>query len=314
MWIAFIDAQNRYERLKGKAEKNPIIQFDTQDFVNNAENKHNYTMFITFSTDDKNLQCALCSPVNEAFKELARHYRDSLGPQRYDSEAFRKNPIFFVNCDIMKCKEIVMGNNWKELPKLLYLAPSEVKTKTFPVEEFPNLVVDYSPESLSRFVYERTHYEPILILPSWFTNIGYYGFYAVGLIIVVVYVLPVIYQRAKDPLFWFGACILVYGIVMSGPVFNAINKPPFSYRHPYSGQTFFVYPNPRQQFVGEGLMMGAIFSACAVSITGLVAFVPRVKDPWRQRVLFGAFLVTSYMSYRGLLQVFKAKYGYYPFA
>lgn len=45
---------------------------------------------------------------------------------------------------------------------------------------------------------------------------------------------------------------------MSGPVFNAINKPPFSYRHPQNGQVFYIYPSARQQFVAEGLIMGAI--------------------------------------------------------
>lgn len=44
---------------------------------------------------------------------------------------------------------------------------------------------------------------------------------------------------------------------MSGPVFNAINNPPFSYKQQQNGQVFYIYPSPRQQFIAEGLIMGA---------------------------------------------------------
>lgn len=114
------------------------------------------------------------SPINEAFKTIASHYVSSLGPQKFESETFKSYPIFFAYCDIVKCRDLVMQvfthlissnfvkRQWRELPKLIYLPPLNVKKNEIEMAEFSGLLSDPSLESISKFIFDRTQYKPVI--------------------------------------------------------------------------------------------------------------------------------------------------------
>lgn len=100
---------------------------------------------------------------------------------------------------------------------------------------------------------------------------------------------------------------------MAGLVYNSINKPPFSYKNPYNQQVHLIYPNSRQQFQIEGLIMAGLLSGISLSIIGFVHYVPYWKSGLNKRLGFALFSLIFGVFYILIWKIFKLKHPYYPF-
>jgi len=309
---------SRFEQLKHKSLGNGIVDLDGETLELYATGKHNFSMFVLFSTTDKSLQCQICGPVIEEFTALAQNFKSHIGGSRYagigyDSARFLADPVFFINCDITRCRELAMKAQFREIPRLVYIAPREEKKPTIDMLELPGLPDDFTATRMASFIREKANYPDFEINPPISNTVAWYASVIVGLYILFTRVLPLVLEYYRRPMFWFCICLGAYAFAMAGVVFNAITKPQFSYKHPQNGQLFLIYPSARHQFIAEGLIMAGLLTFAAAIFTSFGAYVPTFKGDWPKRGIFLVLLLCFYMVYDGIFRIFKMKYNYYPF-
>jgi len=312
---------SRFERMQLQSQQSTIgvVDVDAEGFSLHALGKHNYSIIALFSTTEKGIQCPLCGPVNEQFAITAAHFRNYVGGGSrhpgtgYESPEFLGNPTFLLNCDLVKCKDIAMKLQWREIPKIVFIPARDIKKNEYELEEFQG-IDDASPDRIASWISEKTHTPNFKVSAPITNQILMYVAGILGVYFLVTRVLPILKEQYKQPMFWFLMSLAAYAFAMAGTVFNSINKPPWSYKHPQNGQLFLIYPQARQQFVVEGLIMAGLLSLGAILFTTLGAYVPTFKGAWPKRGIFLVLLISFYMTYNGIFAIFKMKYSYYPFA
>jgi len=311
---------SRFERMVHTSAQSGMIEFDSESLTTHATGKHNYSMIVLFSSKEKNAQCPFCGPLNEHFTTLTNHYRYNVigvssrqSGTGYESSEFLQNPIFFVYCDVQKCKDFIVKAQWRELPKLFYIPPSDVKRDSIEMRELDRITEDSSIDRVSKFVAEQTKNEKLIVPEPFIQRVLPYIAGILALYAIITRVLPSLYIHYKRPMFWYILCLAAYAFAMAGTVFNSINKPPFSYTHPSNGQLYLIYPSQRQQFVAEGLIMAGLLTLCSCLFTAFGIYVPTFKGPWQKRGIYLCLLVSFYMVYDGIFKIFRMKYGYYPY-
>jgi len=311
---------SRFERLVHQSAKDGIVDMNGEDFQLHAAGKHNYSILVLFSTKDRNTQCPQCRPANDQFQTLANYYKNEvIGAHLrhpgtgYESSTFLENPVFFFYCDLLNCREFVIKAQWREIPKIFYIPPSQVKKNEIEMRELEGVVQDHSAERISKFLAQNVGNDRLIIPEPLFQRALPYVAGILGIYALVMKVIPTLMVQYKQPIFWYIVCLAGYAFAMAGTVFNSINKPPYSYTHPQNGQQYFIYPSARQQFVAEGLIMAVLLTLCASLFTSLGIYVPTFKGAWNKRGVFCMLLLAYYFVYDWIFKIFKMKYGYYPF-
>jgi len=308
----------KFSDVKKLSAKSTILQLDGRSFQEYAANKHNYSMIVLFSTENKQVKCGYCEAVNNNFKTVAQHYRKAIGGDStekasgYDSQAFLKNPIIFGYVDVTTAQELIKQAKWQEIPKLLHIPPRQEKGNQLMFSECPELLSDFSPERIGEFIKEKTGSENFKIPADMTNTILTYAAGIVLLFVVVTRVIPNFSAQYKQPKFWFMLSLGAYAFAMAGTVFNSINKPPWYYKHP-SGQTFWIYPQQRQQFIAEGFMMAGLLTLAAILFAGFGGLIPNLKGAMAKRAGFAVLLIAFYMVYNAIFTIFKIKVNWYPF-
>jgi len=277
-----------------------------------AGSKHNYSMIILFATTDDRIPCPFCKAVKQSYEEVAYAFKQSLGSEGFNSKQFLEHPVFFAHCDLMKCRDIAVQAGWREIPTIVYVPQRDTKGEGLEMINLDGVTMDYSAETIANFVRERSGY-PLKVDPSILGSILYYMALLGVLFVILRGGYPWIKTQYKRPLFWYALSMGTFAFTMAGTVFNSINKPPLFYVHPQNGQTFYIYPSARQQFVYEGFIMAVLLTFCGLSIAAFGAIVPRMKGVGKQRATFAFSLIAFYFSYISIIKIFKMKYQYYPF-
>jgi len=308
-----VDSLSRFEKLKEDASSSQILSFDAQKITDQATSAHNYSIILLFSTDRKDINCPQCRPINEEFKTVVSYFFHLLGKEGLNSRIFSENPVFFAKCEITDCQDLFLKAGWKMFPLLVQLPPrsskGEIKFSSLPFMH--ELMDDFSASQMAKFVESVTHF-PIYISPPLLAT---YGWYLLVLVVggLIIRVFPQVLSQLNQPNLWFALCLGVYGFTMAGTVFNAIHRPPLSYKNPQTGDQHFIYPSARQQFVFEGMIMAGLLCGCSLLYVGLTIRIKYIKESWKQRMYFFpigiGFLVLQFL----VLQIFKIKYPYYPF-
>jgi len=306
--------QTRFEKLIDKSKGSGIFEIESAETLKTYSlSKHNYSLFILFSTNDHNVQCPACRPSMEQFSALGREFITSLGGEGFASQKFLEHPVFLAFCDILKLKDFILQSGIvKEVPTLLYVPPRDVKSDDFLYEPLEGMSSDFSAERMAHFVTQKSHYD-MDIKESEFIYYVMYILTAGLALFAFRSILPTLKENFFKPSFWFALSIGVFAFVMAGTVYNSINNPPPYYKHPHTGQLFLIYPSSRQQFVYEGLLMSALMTFVSLTFIGFGALVPQMKEVGKQRVIFLVIGFSFFVSYSNFIKIFKVKYGWYPF-
>jgi len=307
-------AQSRFEKIIEKSKDRGIFEIESVETLQAyAQSKHNFSLFVLFSTSDPNVQCPACRPSMDQFSKLGQEFLASLGKEKFKSQKFLEHPVFFAYCDILKFREwILQSGIVRELPSFVVFPVREVKEDNLAYLPMEGMSVDFSSERMAQFVSDRSGYQ-MVVEASQLTYILMYGAAAVIILSSLWAILPAIKENFQRTNFWFSLSVGVYAFVMAGTVFNSINGPPPYYKHPQTGQLYLIYPSSRQQFVYEGLMLAGLMTFVSLTLVGFGAIVPKIKGAGKQRSLFALIAVSFYISYYAFMKVFKVKYPWYPF-
>jgi len=306
---------SRLEKLQQETSgSSKIVKLDYEKLKLHATTKHEYSLFVFFTSSAAEIPCPHCKDIQLEFNALVKSFYESLGSKGYNNPNFGNHPLFFATCEVTDCKQLFMEAQWNSIPKLVHIPPREDKGN-LQIETFVDmegLMEDPSSASMADFVNQRSGYPIQVARPLFATILTVLG--AIMLLFIIVrHVLPTILRKYKDPMFWFAISVGIFGFVMAGPVFNAINKPPMYYKNPYNGQLHLIYPNARMQFVAEGVLMGILLAVAGVLITAVGCYLPNHTDATKKRNYFIPLFLATVASYVAVFHIFKIKYPYYPF-
>eukprot|EP01114_Cavostelium_apophysatum_P022982 TRINITY_DN8506_c0_g1_i1.p1 TRINITY_DN8506_c0_g1~~TRINITY_DN8506_c0_g1_i1.p1 ORF type:complete len:326 (+),score=30.80 TRINITY_DN8506_c0_g1_i1:144-1121(+) len=303
---------SRFEKAVAQAQSNPngVIDTDGENFALHALGVHNYSIILLFSTTEAKANCEMCGTVGEGFYPVAAKYKSLIGG--YGSAEFLKNPTFFFYCELSRCRAIATAMKWKEIPKIVYIPPSEVKRTDYNMIEHSELYYEPNEQGISNWIGTKIKMPKLSIQQANYGTILTYVSGIVLLYLAVTRVLPNFNEVTNKPFFWFVMSLAAYAFAMAGTVYNAINKAPWSYKHPQNGQVMMIYPQSRQQFVVEGFIMAGMLTLAASLFVAFGAYIPTFKGSWPKRGIFLVVLLSFYMVYDGIFRIFKIKYPYYP--
>jgi len=319
--IAFCNAQakpTRFEKLVDAQRKSAIIELNNEDLKSYSTFKSNYSLILLFSTRNPQMPgFANSKQASREYQQVAAEFFKSLGPQGINSPQWEQNPVFFAKCEVENCRDMFVEGTqkagWRSVPKVLRIPPRSAKGMNVGSwEDLNQEEVTESSADIAAWISKRTGY-PVFITKPFLEKYGS-QIMTVGVLAAIAYLLaPRIKRAFKNPMFWFVLSLGVYGFTMAGVVFNAIHAPPWYYKHPQNGQTYYIYPSARQQFVAEGLIMAVLLTGTGLIFVGFSAWVPTLKTAWAKRVGFVMLSVCFLLSHAQVMQIFRSKYGFYPF-
>jgi len=302
-------ANTRFEKLIKDTNNQQAIKFDSSRLKVHAGSAHNYSLVILFTTNDPNVNCQMCPFIEKTFKETVKLFYSYFGNKVTTSSQFLKNPFFFGTCNVQDCYEILVQAGWNSVPKIVIIPP-KVERSAINFRDWKELELNDLPttDSISLFIAEHTRFPFIIERPLSET----FGIYFLA-ILGIGLLMHNAYNKFRNNMFWFILVMGVFAISMAGLVYNSINKPPFSYKNPYNQQVHLIYPNSRQQFQIEGLIMAGLLSGISLSIIGFVHYVPYWKSGLNKRLGFALFSLIFGVFYILIWKIFKLKHPYYPF-
>jgi len=252
--------------------------------------------------------------------KLLRHISTPLDLSPWIQSNGGRNQFFFAKCDVENCKEAfsdgVHKAGWSALPKVLRIPPKG--SKRVDVKSWQDMSSDSVTENaaeIAAFVSTITGYKKFLersILATIQVGLTYV-LAAGGVVTTFMYILPRFAVVYNNPRFWFTLSLGVYMLTQAGVVYNSIHRPPFSYRHPQSGQQVYIYPSARQQFVAEGLIMAVLQAGMGLLWVAFAEWIPNLKSASRKRVAFVLLALCFFITLSQIMNIFRVKYGFYPF-
>jgi len=284
-----ISSSKKHQNLVQLSKKGYLIDISSSDFRRYIEKGPRSFHVILFLTSETQVfPCPSCKILKTEIEKVSKWYKASIKNSEPN--------LFFVSVELERCREIFENYREKirQLPQVIYLSPTDSETKfayknedIFPIQQDTIQAI-----KVAEFVQRKTQIRFDVEHP--FDSSPYIlGVLIVIMVIYILYKLPVLLARFREPYFWFCAIMCVMAVVYAGMVYNFNNRTPFI--HIDSRGIYWLMPGLRSQFVIEGFIMAVIL------LSGSIAFVFLSKIPeykkQKRRSLFTISMVFAVGSF-----------------
>jgi len=295
-------------------EKKNVIDFKDETIKTFIGQKTNYSIVLLFST--RNEQIPGVEIAKQATSDLAAVADLFFSKYGIRSAEWKKNPLFFVRCEVEQCRDVFVEGTqkarWKQLPKLVFIKPKN--TQSLDQEKWIDMgdPLQADATDMTEWISLMSGYELKIERSLWSLYGSILSFWGSALAVLYMFY-PRIKNLVNKPMFWFAVSLGVYCFTMSGAVFNAIHMPPWSHVDPRTKHITYIYPSARQQFVSEGLILAVLLSGLGLLFVSFSSWIPTLKEAWQKRVGFTLLGLCFYLSLAQLMALFRVKHGWYPY-
>jgi len=257
-----------------------VITLDDKSYEYYARQPSYHVVVLLVASHPK-YRCTTCAKTDKEFRLLAESFKAS----QAKLPAEKRTDVFFARLDFEGSQRTFERYGITSVPVMFHIAPSRGLKKTtewsIAARDRYSLPATPEAEGMAAFLGERTG-TSVEVKRSM---LGAYLTLAVVFGLLALMVRPVIERmnlwlsiiRRKG--IWTLVSLGFYAVGVSGIIFDVIRSPQLYYMNPNTGQINFFYWGPGQQFVAEGLIIGALNISCAAALLVLVIVVPTMKPP-----------------------------------
>jgi len=219
-------------------------------------------------------------------------------------QSFLKNPFFLAQLEPDHCMEVFQEYQFTTVPHLVYVPSGSKKVTKFREDQYMRNP-QASVHDLINFVKAKIEVD----VPVYHTFAE--RFTPVGIVILAAFILTRLVRKYNkyfySPMLWFILAVITYMIVMAGVVFNRIRNPPFMDVQ-QNGKIQLISPQPRTQYVAEGMIIAVVLGGLGLLFVVLGEVVPKLPRTWR-RTAFWFSAVLLFMFLATLNNIYRMKYG-----
>ncbi|CAH0477947.1 unnamed protein product [Peronospora belbahrii] len=284
-----------------------------------------YHLLLLFTTSESN--CAACKQVAIEFELLGQSYQGA----KQTVKAARDNnnhddtnddvEIFFGLVKFETNQQAFGMFEMTSAPHIMYIGPdrsidSGNKISKKQIMELAKVYDIFTngmeAENIAMFVKHQTGFE-ITIQRSKI------HLYVVAILVLVATVLmaklvlahfDVVLTKLRRKQLWMTVSLLFYGLSVSGMVFCIIRNPPLFYVD-RKGNALYFHPQGREQFVYEGLIIGAFDVGAALFLILLSQWAVYVRHPAVRYLAIVGCVLGFVVMYRLMTNAYKMKNPWY---
>jgi len=275
----------------------------------------NYSLVFFVTTSDS--QCQACHMVERPLlKVMSILRKDRVGDES----------VFLYRIDISKehNRDMLQQLQVQQLPAVVHVGPSRESISTSPDDHFRLSHSTLSAPYIVNWINSRARSNIYIPQPIWLMFVqllaGTSTIVALVTVLILIFGVMIVFHfqdpknsPLRNPLTWFFVTLICFFLNQAGVVWDIIRNPPAIGIDHNSDEPQLIAHGNNQQYVFEGILIGAINTVIAVSFIGITVFTPKIKNQWIQRgfflVLFAIILVFFYV----LSKIYCIKHPYYPF-
>jgi len=304
-----IENDEKFRQLQKMAQKSPVIRFNTPDMYNRfvTEAGRNYSFFVFFTATHPKYNCGPCVAIADEFTKFGASYEMFFGPG-YNSESFLEKPFFLAQLEPSDCLEVFQSYQFSTVPHFAYVPSGSKKVTKLRDDQFlRSSQIDQF--DIGEFVNNKISVE----VPAYQSPLEKFGplLAFAGTIFLIIRLARKYPNRVYSPMLWYILALVTYMIVMAGVVYNRIRNPPFM--DVQGGRPVLIAPQPRTQYVAEGLLVAIVLAGLGVVFVAFGDVVPRIKNGWGKRIIFWFLAVILFSLLTTLNNIFFVKYNWSAF-
>ncbi|KAF0722649.1 hypothetical protein Ae201684P_004532 [Aphanomyces euteiches] len=277
-----------------------------------------YHLFLLLTAMDEKYKCEICWIAAPEYEILAQSIATS-GERAIDGLE-----IFFGVVDFDTNRQAFSMLGFTTAPQIVHLDPNlsvsnrgddSLSAKIeLPASQVFNIYTQgKSAESFLSFVRSKTGVQAEIVRSKVIAYITVGG--SVLLFTLIVYAIATNFQavlnRIRRKQLWLIISLLFYGLSVSGMVYCIVREPP-PYLRERSGQITFFHRQGRQQYVAEGLIVGALDLTSAGCIIALSQVAVHVRSPILRYAALFACLGGFIISYKQMVLLYAYKNPWFP--
>jgi len=272
----------------------------------------NYTLLLYFTSNTAQYPCEPCVEMQQEVNKVVAEDKKQHSTQ---------NNLFFATVDIVDVQDLIeqLRKRVPNIPSLIHLSPTNESGKQFKFQTRDVYVFtgEDNAASLAQFVNSAAKTNIKIAdnrLKLSGTRLYLIGFgLLIGLVFLATYQYAPEKTRRRAPLLFFNLTCVLYFVIISGIIYNSIHNPP-KYHTDQRGNIWLFMPNLRSHFQVEGYIIGALSLAVGIAVILLNEWIPHVQDSGKAWSYFLLVLFLGVGCFAFVLQVFKLKSPYYPYA
>jgi thiol-disulfide isomerase/thioredoxin len=272
----------------------------------------NYTLLLYFTSNTEQYPCEPCVGMQQELNKVVAEYQKQHG---------KRDNLYFATVDIVDVQDLIeqLRKRVPNIPSLIHLPPTTESGKQFKFQtrDVYTFTGEDSAATLAQFINSvaKTNIkiaENRLKLSGWRLYLIGFGM-LIGLVLLATYQYAPEKTRNRAPLLFFNLTCVLYFVILSGIIYNSIHNPP-KYHTDQRGNIWLFMPNLRSHFQVEGYIIGALSLAISIAVILLNEWTPKIQDSGKAWSYFLVLLFLAVGCFAFVLQVFKMKAPYYPYA
>jgi hypothetical protein len=294
------------QKLKDLCDRSSNIARFTQKNLYDFAVRHPrpYTLVILFVSTRRESQ--LHSKLLSSYIDIASSFQSS--------KLKSSQKVYFSVIEYTKESEVLFKSlGFTQFPHLLITKPGSFVLNddlyTYPKEDLLKIssLSEASTFFLLRFLNLRLS-ENVQLNESLIENLLFFGFVFLALSGFFLFVF-----KLKDfflqPIIWYVFSICIFFLCTSGIVYDILREPAILGRNE-QGNTIFINPKPRMQFLVEGFMMSSVLCLAGLCLVGLHV-VRNVEDQVKMRIYASLLIFCCYNCLVSVKRVYRIKSSWY---